>query len=237
MVHPIRDYDFIKGEVLLFDKNPGWSSFDLVQKVRNALCQALHIKKLKVGHAGTLDPLATGLIILCTGKTTKQIERIQQGQKEYLATIKLGATTPTHDRESEENHTYPYKHITENALSEVLQKFTGTIAQEPPLFSAVKIKGKRAYHYARKGENIKLKSRLVVIEKAKIVRFDLPEAELNIVCSKGTYIRSLARDIGNNLKCGAYLTGLRRTRIREYRVDEAMTIEYFLNNLSAFVTN
>lgn len=237
MVYPIRDYDFIKGEVLLFDKSPGWSSFDLVQKVRNALCRAMNIKKLKVGHAGTLDPLATGLLILCTGKATKQIERIQKDPKEYLATLKLGATTPTHDMESEEDHSYPYIHITQNSLSKVLQKFTGTITQEPPLFSAVKIKGKRAYHYARKGESIKLKSRSVVIEKAEIVRFALPEAELNIVCSKGTYIRSLARDIGKTLKCGAYLTDLRRIRIGDYHVKKAMTIEYFLNNLSAFVTN
>jgi tRNA pseudouridine55 synthase len=237
MVEPIRNYDFLKGEVLLFDKGLGWSSFDLVQKVRNSLCRAMNIKKLKVGHAGTLDPLATGLMILCTGQATKQIETMQSGQKEYLATLKLGATTPTHDRESEEDQNYPYQHLTRSSLEKVLQKYTGTIAQEPPLFSAVKIKGKRAYHYAREGENIKLKSRMVVIQKVEIVRFDLPAVDLNIVCSKGTYIRSLARDIGKSLKCGAYLTHLRRLRIGKYHVKEAMTIEYFLHNLNAFVTN
>ena len=237
MVYPDRHYDFIKGEVLLFDKGLSWSSFDLVQKVRNSLCRAMGIKKLKVGHAGTLDPLATGLMILCTGKATKQIESIQEGIKEYVATIKLGATTPTHDLESDEDEVFEFGHVTRELLETTLKGFIGDIDQVPPLFSAVKIKGKRAYFYAREGADVKLKPRKIVIEQIEILRFAPPEVELKVVCGKGTYIRSLARDIGKRLNCGAYLTGLRRTKIGGYKIEDAITVEDFLNNIEAFVTN
>ncbi|NQU88209.1 MAG: tRNA pseudouridine(55) synthase TruB [Mariniphaga sp.] len=237
MVNPSRNYDFIKGEVLLFDKGLSWSSFDLVQKVRNSLCRTMEIKKLKVGHAGTLDPLATGLMILCTGKATKQIESIQNGQKEYFATIKLGATTPSYDQETEKNNTYDYKHINKALLVETLKKFTGIIEQVPPVFSAVKVNGKRAYNYARSGKEIKLKARSVVIETIEITRIELPEVEIKVSCSKGTYIRSLAHDIGKALNSGAYLIGLRRTKIGNYNIEDAITVEYFLNNIKSFVTN
>lgn len=236
MLDPKRNYDFIKGEVLLFDKGLSWSSFDLVQKVRNSLCRALEIKKLKVGHAGTLDPLATGLMILCTGKATKQIESIQEGEKEYLATLKLGATTPSYDMESAENNSYDYSHITKDLFIETLNTFTGTIEQVPPEFSAVKVNGKRAYDYARTGEQVKLKARSIVIKSIELVSFTPPTARLKILCGKGTYIRSLARDIGRALKSGAYLTELRRTKIGNYNIEEAVTVEFFLNNIKTFVT-
>lgn len=237
MVYPNRYYNFVDGEVLLFDKGLSWSSFDLVQKVRNVLCRSMGIKKLKVGHAGTLDPLASGLMILCTGKATKKIESIQEGKKEYIATLKLGATTPSHDLETEENGVFDCTHLNIELLEGTLHSFVGVIEQVPPLFSAVKVGGKRAYNFARNGTSIKLKPRSVVIESVDIVNFTLPTLILKIVCSKGTYIRSLARDIGDALKCGAYLTGLRRTRIGSYCVEDAMTIEYFLNNINTFVTN
>ncbi|MBN2772608.1 MAG: tRNA pseudouridine(55) synthase TruB [Prolixibacteraceae bacterium] len=237
MVYQNRNYDFLKGEVLLFDKGLAWSSFDLVQKVRNSLCREMGIKKLKVGHAGTLDPLATGLMILCTGKATKQIENIQEGKKEYIATITLGATTPSHDLETEIDKFYNYDHITEANLTEVFKKFTGNIEQVPPVFSAVKVGGKRAYSYARNGEEVKLKSRKIVIESIEIVGINLPEVEIKIVCSKGTYIRSLARDIGGELNTGAYLSALRRIKIGSFSVENAITVEYFLNNINSFVTN
>jgi tRNA pseudouridine55 synthase len=236
MVNPTLNYDFINGEVLLFDKGLGWSSFDLVQKVRNALCRAIRLKKLKVGHAGTLDPLASGLMILCTGKATKNIETIQDGVKEYIAKLKLGATTPSFDRETEEDQSFDYSKITKDLFIETLKLFTGSLEQVPPVFSAVRIDGRRAYSFARNGEDVKLKSRKVVIDSIELISFELPEVELKIVCSKGTYIRSLARDIGNALKCGAYLTGLRRTRIGEFKIEDAVTVEYFLNNIDSFVT-
>ncbi len=232
-----KKYDFLGGEVLLFDKEPGWTSFDLVQKVRNTLCRRMGIKKLKVGHAGTLDPLATGLLILCTGKATKKIESIQQEEKEYLATLKIGATTPSFDKETEEDSIINYSHVNENLLNETLAKFEGETEQVPPIFSAVKVKGKRAYDYARNGESLKLQPKKIVIRTIVVELFDLPYVKIRVVCSKGTYIRALARDIGEALKCGAYLTTLRRTRIGKYRVENAVRLDFFLKNPDAFVTN
>ncbi|MFW5831005.1 MAG: tRNA pseudouridine(55) synthase TruB [Prolixibacteraceae bacterium] len=232
-----KKYDFLGGEVLLFDKDLGWTSFDLVQKVRNTLCRRIGIKKLKVGHAGTLDPLATGLLILCTGKATKKIESIQQEEKEYLATLKIGATTPSFDKETDEDSIINYSHVNEKLLNEALATFEGETNQVPPIFSAVKVKGKRAYNYARNGEALKLQPKKIVIRSIVVESFDIPYITLRVVCSKGTYIRALARDIGEALKCGAYLTALRRTRIGIYSVGNAVNMDFFLKNPDAFVTN
>lgn len=232
-----KTYDFLGGEVLLFDKDLEWTSFDLVQRVRNTLCRKMGIKKMKVGHAGTLDPLASGLMILCTGKSTKLIESFQDKEKEYVATIKLGATTPSFDRETEEDSAKTYDHITPENFENALQKFKGEIDQIPPVYSAVKVKGKRAFDYARNGEELKLSPRKVVITEIQTETFELPYVKIRVTCSKGTYIRALARDIGEELNCGAYLTELRRTRIGEFKVDNAMNIHFFLENLDSFVTN
>ena len=232
-----RKFDFVEGEVLLFDKELDWTSFDLVHKVRNKLCRALGIKKLKVGHAGTLDPKATGLMILCTGKSTKQIEVHQAGEKEYLTTIKLGATTPSFDLETEEDQQFETKHITKELVDEILLQFIGDIEQVPPIFSAVKIDGQRAYTHARKGVDVKMKPRVVNIRQIELLEFSAEQVSIRVVCSKGTYIRSLARDIGKALHSGAYLVGLRRSQIGSFRVEEGMTIDYFLKNIDKFVTN
>jgi len=230
-------FDFIGGEVLLFDKDLDWTSFDLVQRVRNTLCRKMGIKKLKVGHAGTLDPLATGLMILCTGKATKQIESLQAEEKEYVATIKLGATTPSFDLETEEDSQNNYSFVTKELFISALKKFEGEIDQVPPVFSAVKVKGKRAFEFARNGEELKLQPKKIVIREIQLQEFDLPLVKIKVICSKGTYIRSLARDIGEELNCGAYLTELRRTRIGNFNVENAMTINFFLENLNLFETN
>ena len=223
-----QQFDFQKGEILVFDKPLDWTSFDLVSKVRFNICRRLNIKKLKVGHAGTLDPKATGVLILCTGKATTKIETLQADHKEYLATLKFGATTPSYDLESEENAFFETDHITEALLNEVLIKFIGTIEQIPPEFSAVKIDGKRAYHYARKGISVEIKPKILEILEIEIIRFALPEVILRIVCGKGTYIRALARDIGEALESGAYLTGLRRTRVGVFEVSKAYNLDSFL---------
>ncbi len=229
-------YDFQQGEVLLFDKELDWTSFDLVKKVRNKLTKALGIKKLKVGHAGTLDPKATGLMILCTGKATKSIDSIQAEVKEYVATIKLGATTPSFDLETEEDAHFPTEHITRELIQEELKKFEGECLQTPPVFSAVKVDGKRAYEHARKGQEVKLNAKLIRFYELEIVDFKDEYLIVRIVCSKGTYVRAFARDLGVALGSGAYLTGLRRTKIGAHTVDEAMKIDYFLENLNLFVT-
>ncbi len=231
-----KTYDFLGGEVLLFDKDLNWTSFDLVNRVRNTLCRKMGIKKMKVGHAGTLDPLATGLLILCTGKSTKKIESFQGKEKEYVATLKLGATTPSFDMETEEDSGNDTSHITLDKIKEAVKLFQGEIEQVPPVFSAVKIKGKRAFDYARNGEEVKLRSRKIVIRNIEIESFDLPFVKIKVECSKGTYIRALARDIGEQLKCGAYLTELRRTRIGDYKVEDAFKVDYFLENLNLFET-
>ncbi len=232
-----RKYDFQQGEVLLFDKELDWTSFDLVQKVRNKLSKALGVKRLKVGHAGTLDPKATGLMILCTGKATSRIETLQLGEKEYIATLKLGVTTPSYDLETEEDSFFETGHITKEKLAGVLEQFKGDLLQVPPAFSAVKIGGKRAYAHARKGIEVALEARPVNIAEIELLDFFSNVAVIRVVCSKGTYIRALARDIGKTLGSGAYLVGLRRTRIGVSKIEDAMTVKFFLENFDQFVTN
>lgn|SRR5690554_4154596 len=225
--------DFIEGEILYIDKPLYWTSFRVVRVVRAKICQKLKIKKLKVGHAGTLDPLATGVMILCTGKKTKQIEELQALTKEYIARVRLGATTPSFDMETEVDQEFPVNHITEEMVKEVLEEFTGEIEQVPPVYSAVKVDGKRAYKYARENEDIELKPKLLVIDSIELIEFDLPEITIRVVCSKGTYIRALARDIGKALKSGAHLTGLSRTRIGEVTLDMCLKmdeVDQFIGN-------
>lgn len=231
-----KKYDFPAGEILVFHKDLNWTSFDVVNKVRYELCRMMGVKKLKVGHAGTLDPLATGVIVLCTGKATKRIESIQATEKEYVATLKVGATTPSFDLETEEDSTQDYSHVTKELLQEVLSGFIGEIEQVPPVFSAVKVKGKRAFDYARSGEEVKLQAKKIVIHEVEIENFDLPYIKLRVTCGKGTYIRALSRDIGEALNCGAYLTGLERTRVGEYDLDDAFKVDYFLENLKIDVS-
>lgn len=219
--------NFIKGEILSFNKPYGWTSFQVVSKVRSAISKKLHVKKMKVGHAGTLDPLATGVLIVCTGKSTKLIDELQSHTKEYIATLKLGVTTPSYDKETEEDAVYPTEHITKELVETVLQRFIGTIEQTPPEYSAVKINGKRAYEFARKGKSVELKPKTLVIDSIELLECSFPEIVIRVVCSKGTYIRALARDIGRELQSGAYLTGLVRTRIGEYKIDECLDPETF----------
>lgn len=219
--------NFIKGEILSFNKPYGWTSFQVVSKVRSAISKKLHVKKMKVGHAGTLDPLATGVLIVCTGKSTKLIDELQSHTKEYIATLKLGATTPSYDKETEEDAVYPTEHITKELVETVLQRFIGTIEQTPPEYSAVKINGKRAYEFARKGKSVELKPKTLVIDSIELLECNFPEIVIRVVCSKGTYIRALARDIGRELQSGAYLTSLVRTRIGEYKIDECLDPETF----------
>lgn len=228
-------WDFEEGEVLAFDKPLRWTSFDLVAKVRWNLCKKLGRKKLKVGHTGTLDPLATGVVIICTGKKTKLIDSLQSDVKEYVATLQLGATTPSYDMEKPVDATYPTAHITKELVAQTIPQFVGEQWQTPPAFSAIQINGKRAYEFARKGEEVELKPRLLVIDEIEVLRFDEQTMQLTIrvVCSKGTYIRALARDIGERLGSGAYLTALRRTRIGDTRVEDGYTIERFLEQLNA----
>lgn len=219
--------NFIDGEILCFDKPLTWTSFDLVNKVRYLIKRQLNVKKFKIGHAGTLDPLATGVLIVCTGKATKRIEELQYKTKEYVATLKLGATTPSFDLEKEIDATYPTEHITRELVEETLTRFKGEIWQVPPTYSAVKVNGKRAYDYARKGAEVELKPKLLVIDEIELLDCQLPEITIRVVCSKGTYIRALARDIGLALNSGAHLTALRRTRIGDIRVEDCLSIEQF----------
>lgn len=213
--------DFIAGEILKFDKPLGWTSFALVGKVRWLLCRYLGVKKLKVGHAGTLDPLATGVLVVCTGKATKLIDQLQAHTKEYVATLQLGATTPSFDLEHDIDARYPWEHITREQIEKVLkEQFTGSIMQVPPSFSACKVDGKRAYDLARKGQDVELKAKELVIDEIELLDCQLPSITIRVVCSKGTYIRALARDIGKALDSGAHLTDLRRTRVGDVRVDD-----------------
>lgn len=227
-------WDFEAGEILAFDKPLHWTSFDVVAKVRYNLCRVLKTKKLKVGHTGTLDPLATGVVIVCTGKKTKMIEQLQYDVKEYIATLQLGATTPSYDLEKEIDATYPTAHINRQLINETIPLFLGEQWQVPPIFSAVQINGKRAYEFARKGETVELKPKLLVIDEIEVLAFDEATMQLTIrvVCSKGTYIRALARDIGEKLHSGAHLIALRRTRVGDTRVEDCMTIEQFLKQLN-----
>ena len=217
--------NFKKGEVLYLNKPLGWTSFKVVGHVRYHICRRLGVKKLKVGHAGTLDPLATGVMIVCTGKATKRIEEFQYHTKEYIATIRLGATTPSYDLEHEIDAVYPTEHITRELVKETLKRFVGEIQQIPPAFSACMVNGKRAYDLARKGEDVELKPKLLVIDEIELLECNLPEIKVRVVCSKGTYIRALARDIGKALDSGAHLIGLERTRIGEVTLDMCMSPE------------
>jgi tRNA pseudouridine55 synthase len=225
-------YEFKEGEVLLFDKPYGWTSFDLVNKVRRQICKALEVKKIKVGHAGTLDPLATGLLIVCTGKATKTIDNYQAQEKEYVATLKLGTTTPSFDLETEIDATFPTNHITRALVDETLKKFIGELEQVPPAHSAVKVNGKRAYEYARNGKDPQLKPKKLIITEIEVISYADDELSLRIVCSKGTYIRGLARDIGTALNSGAHLTTLKRTRIGEYHNADSMSLDTFEKKLN-----
>ena len=224
--------DYIAGEILYFNKPLTWTSFNLVNRVRGVLSRHLGVKKLKVGHAGTLDPLATGVMILCTGKATKLIESFQYQTKEYIATLQLGATTPSFDLEKEIDATYPTEHITEDLVRTTLQQFVGTIEQVPPTFSAVKIDGKRAYQYAREGMEVEIKPKTLVIDEIELIDCQLPSITIRVVCSKGTYIRALARDIGLALQSGAHLTALKRTRIGDITLDQCLEYEDFVQQLA-----
>lgn len=274
----MKPYDFIEGEVIAFDKPLTWTSFNLVKVVRNNLSRRLGVKKLKVGHAGTLDPLASGVMIICTGKATKQIDQLQAGTKEYIATLRLGCTTPSFDAEHPVDATFPTSHITREAVLEALEKFKGSIWQVPPVYSACKVEGRRAFDYVRQGEEVELKAKELVIDEIELLDLHLPEqgivspkaeeilstvresvdikafgrrkqlledAEMasaslheqteasvetpyltiRVVCSKGTYIRALARDIGQALQSGAYLIGLRRTRVGDFHVDQCLQVK------------
>lgn len=227
--------DFISGEVLYINKPLNWTSFAVVGKLRYNLCRKLGIKKLKVGHAGTLDPLATGVMIICTGKKTKLIESFQYQTKEYIATIRLGATTPSFDLETEIDNRYPTEHITEESVQEALKQFTGEIWQVPPIYSACKVDGKRAYKFAREGQEVELKPKLLVIDEIELLAYNLLVIKIRVVCSKGTYIRALARDIGLVLNSGAHLIGLERTRVGEVTLDQCIDgaqIEEFVEALT-----
>lgn len=224
--------DYIAGEILYFNKPLTWTSFNLVNRVRGVLSRHVGVKKLKVGHAGTLDPLATGVMILCTGKATKLIESFQYQTKEYIATLQLGATTPSFDLEKEIDATYPTEHITEELVRSTLQQFVGTIEQIPPTFSAVKIDGKRAYQYAREGMEVEIKPKTLVIDEIELIDCQLPSITIRVVCSKGTYIRALARDIGLALQSGAHLTALKRTRIGDITLGQCLEYEDFVQQLA-----
>ena len=213
--------------ILAFDKPYRWTSFDVVGKVRWLICRHLGIKKLKVGHAGTLDPLATGVLIVCTGRATKRIEELQSGTKEYYATIRLGATTPSFDLEKPIDATYPTEHITREMVEQVLERFKGRIEQVSPTFSACKVDGKRAYKMARKGDEVELKPKTLVIDEIELTECNLPDITIRVVCSKGTYIRALARDIGQALESGGHLIALRRTRVGDFKVEDCLNPEKF----------
>lgn len=216
--------DFISGEIIGIDKPLGWTSFDAVKRVRGAIQRRLHLKRFKVGHAGTLDPLATGVLIVCTGRATRKIDELQGGSKEYVATIRLGATTPSFDLETAVDKEYHWEHITKGMVEGVLPGFTGSIMQVPPVFSAVKVDGKRAYKFARKGKEVALKPKALEISEMELLDCSLPEITVRIVCSKGTYIRAIARDIGEALGSGAHLTALRRTRVGDIRVEDCLGV-------------
>lgn len=221
--------DFQEGEILYFDKPLRKTSFDICGKVRWLICHKIGVRKLKVGHSGTLDPLATGVVVVCTGKKTKLIEQLQAHTKEYVATLQLGATTPSFDLEKPIDQTYPTEHIDRQLIDEVLPRFRGEIWQVPPTFSAVKIDGKRAYEYARKGEEVEIKPKLLVIDELEVLEYDHEQQilKIRVVCSKGTYIRALARDIGEALGSGAHLIALCRTRVGDVRLEDCMSLEQF----------
>ncbi|WP_158827228.1 tRNA pseudouridine(55) synthase TruB [Mucilaginibacter lacusdianchii] len=225
-LHPKhKDFNFAEGELLLVNKPYRWTSFDIVGKIRNAFKPL----KLKVGHAGTLDPLATGLLIVCTGKMTKQIDTFQAEEKEYTGTMTLGATTPSYDMETEPDKTFDITHLTEQSLNDALSQFMGDIQQYPPAHSAIKVNGERLYEKARRGEDVELKARSVTIKEFELTRIELPEVDFRVVCSKGTYIRSLVNDFGQAVNSGAYLSKLRRTRSGNFRIEDAWEVMELVN--------
>ncbi|WP_027138321.1 tRNA pseudouridine(55) synthase TruB [Gaetbulibacter saemankumensis] len=223
--------DYIAGQVLLIDKPLNWTSFQVVNKLRWEIRQAFKIKKIKVGHAGTLDPLASGLLVICTGKMTKQIDTFQGQVKEYTGTFVLGSTTPSYDLETEIDQNFPTEHITENLIHEATKQFIGDIEQYPPVFSALKKDGKRLYEFARAGEAVEIQSRTVNIQEFEITKINDLNIDFRVVCSKGTYIRSLANDFGKALNSGAHLSALRRTKIGDFDVKNGISIENFINEL------
>jgi tRNA pseudouridine55 synthase len=217
---------------LYLNKPLHWTSFDLVNKMRYKISKFLHVKKIKVGHAGTLDPLATGVMIVCTGKATKNIETFQYQSKEYVATLRLGATTPSFDLETEIDHTYETAHITRESVERVLPQFVGSIEQIPPAFSACKVNGDRAYDLARKGLDVNLKPKVLVIDEIELLSFQSEEIKIRVACSKGTYIRALARDIGEALQSGAHLIALERTKIGDITLDQCISIADFEKSIT-----
>lgn len=230
-----ENFNFPEGEILLVDKPLEWTSFDVVNFYRKLLNKVLRIRKIKIGHAGTLDPLATGLLILCTGKFTKKIDQIQAQEKEYTGTFTLGATTPSYDRETEVDKTFPTENLNEAQINEASKKFIGTIEQIPPIYSAKKINGKRAYEYARKkDENIKMQSKIISIKEFEITKINIPFVDFRVLCGKGTYIRSLAFDFGEALNNGAYLSTLCRTKIGDYTLNNAYKIQELKKKIVEF---
>ena len=224
--------DFLKGEIFCIDKPYGWTSFAVVGKLRYHISKRIGVKKIKVGHAGTLDPLASGVLIVCTGKATKRIDELQAGVKEYIAEIKLGATTPSFDLETEVDATYEWEHITRDMVEDVLHnQFIGCIEQVPPSYSACKINGKRAYKMARQGEEVELKAKQLIINEIEVLELEGQKLVVRVVCRKGTYIRDLARDIGLALGSGAHLTGLRRTQVGDVRVENCMTVDSAIDEI------
>jgi len=227
----LEQMNILDGEIFYINKPLTWTSFNVVSKIRWKLRKALKVKKIKVGHAGTLDPLATGVMIICTGRATKRIEEFQHQTKEYIATLKLGETTPSFDLEMAVDGVFPTEHITRQLIDEVIPRFTGEIWQVPPVYSAVKVEGKRAYDYARKGEEVELKAKLLAIDEIEILDFENNILKIRVVCSKGTYIRALARDIGEALGSGAHLIALERTRIGDVKLEDCVSPDEFVLNL------
>lgn len=223
--------DYQNGQVLLIDKSLNWTSFQAVNKIRWEIKRAFNLKKIKVGHAGTLDPLATGLLVICTGKKTKDIDTYQGQEKEYTGTFELGSSTPSYDLETAIDYTYPTQHITKELIHKTTAQFTGDIAQFPPVFSAIKKDGKRLYEFARAGEAVEITSRTVSISSFEITKIEATTIHFKVACSKGTYIRSLAHDFGKALNSGAHLTALRRTRIGAFKVENAQTVDAFIDSL------
>ncbi|MCB0594519.1 MAG: tRNA pseudouridine(55) synthase TruB [Lewinellaceae bacterium] len=229
--NPLPQYDFLAGATLLVDKPQGWTSFDVVNKIRYKIKHRLKVKKIKVGHAGTLDPMATGLLIVCTGKFTKKLAEFQGLPKEYTGTLRLGATTPSFDAESDVEESFPIDHITPELLEQARLQFLGDIEQVPPMFSAIKVDGQPLYKKARKGEMVEIEPRPVTINEFTLTRIELPEVGFRVHCSKGTYIRSLAHDFGKAVRSGAYLTALRRARIGQFRIEDAWDLEELVDYL------
>ena len=236
MEDPLPAQQLINGSCLLVDKPQNWTSFDVVNKIRGALRHNLGLKKIKVGHAGTLDPMATGLLLICTGKFTKKLADFQGLGKEYMGTITLGATTPSYDKETEPDSVFPYNHITKDQIEVVRQQFLGEIDQFPPMYSAIKVDGQPLYKKARKGEVVAVKSRPVTIHEFEITNIELPDVTFRVACSKGTYIRSLAHDFGAALNNGAHLSALRRTKIGHFNIDDAWKLEALIEHIESLAT-